>query len=266
MNEQNFNNLGQNQSNNLNEQPASQNPEPTIQTQTVGESVNNSVNTNLNSTPVTNTVSDTISMSNNPQNNPVATPIPGTENNNMPNMGSSIGQDPGGISLGNINNNGFVEPTKVEDIGAVPPKQEKPKTPAQPEKTAPQAQQATKPNITGTPTPYVSIKSLTWEVPDYLSYSDKIKKYLQTAGKSIRLTLSSDLLLATEYAYSNQVKVAIKLKNDGTIQDIQISKSSGSNQINDIVLRTVKDTLNVVKPAPGEIPGNEFNLGLIINF
>ena len=81
MNEQNFNNLGQNQSNNLNEQPASQNPEPTIQTQTVGESVNNSVNTNLNSTPVTNTVSDTISMSNNPQNNPVATPIPGTENN-----------------------------------------------------------------------------------------------------------------------------------------------------------------------------------------
>lgn len=129
MNEQNFNNLGQNQSNNLNEQPASQNPEPTIQTQTVGESVNNSVNTNLNSTPVTNNVSDTISMSNNPQNNPVATPIPGTENNNMPNMGSSIGQDPGGISLGNINNNGFVEPTKVEDIGAVPPKQEKPKRP-----------------------------------------------------------------------------------------------------------------------------------------
>ena len=145
-------------------------------------------------------------------------------------------------------------------------KQEKPKAPVQAEKTAPQTQQATKPNITGTPTPYVSIKSLTWEVPDYLSYSDKVKKYLQTAGKSIRLTLSSDLLLATEYAYSNQVKVAIKLKNDGTIQDIQISKSSGSNQINDIVLRTVKDTLNVVKPAPGEIPGNEFNLGLIINF
>lgn len=163
--------------------------------------------------------------------------------------------------IANTPESGLPQPTPTGNNNTA-----KPKTPAQPEKTAPQAQQATKPNITGTPTPYVSIKSLTWEVPDYLSYSDKIKKYLQTAGKSIRLTLSSDLLLATEYAYSNQVKVAIKLKNDGTIQDIQISKSSGSNQINDIVLRTVKDTLNVVKPAPGEIPGNEFNLGLIINF
>ena len=163
--------------------------------------------------------------------------------------------------IANTPESGLPQPTPTGNNNTA-----KPKTPAQPEKTAPQAQQATKPNITGTPTPYVSIKSLTWEVPDYLSYSDKVKKYLQTAGKSIRLTLSSDLLLATEYAYSNQVKVAIKLKNDGTIQDIQISKSSGSNQINDIVLRTVKDTLNVVKPAPGEIPGNEFNLGLIINF
>ncbi len=116
-----------------------------------------------------------------------------------------------------------------------------------------------------TPLPYVTVRSLTWEVPDYLSYSDKVKKYLQTAGKSIRLTLSSDLLLATEYAYSNQVKVEIKLKNDGSVQDAQITKSSGSNQINDIVLRTVKDTLNVVKPAPGEIPTPDFKLGLIIN-
>ena len=116
-----------------------------------------------------------------------------------------------------------------------------------------------------TPIPYVSVKSLTWEVPDYLSYSDKVKKYLQTAGKSIRLTLSSDLLLATEYAYSNQIKVELKLKSDGTVQDAQITKSSGSTQINDIVLRTVKDTLKVVKPAPGEIPTPDFKLGLIIN-
>lgn len=113
--------------------------------------------------------------------------------------------------------------------------------------------------------PYVSVKSLTWEVPDYLSYSDKVKKYLQTAGKSIKLSLSSDLLLATEYAYSNQVRVELKLKNDGTVENVQITKSSGSNQINDIVLRTVKETLKVVKPAPGEIPTPNFKLGLIIN-
>ncbi len=136
-------------------------------------------------------------------------------------------------------------------------------TEAKPGKTQVQKPQQ-KPS--GTPTPYVTVRSLTWEVPDYLSYSDKVKRYLQTAGKSIRLTLSSDLLLATEYAYSNQVRVEIKLNKDGSIIDAQITKSSGSNQINDIVLRTVKDTLNVVKPAPGEIPTNTYKLGLIINF
>ena len=131
------------------------------------------------------------------------------------------------------------------------------------QKPAAASTQSKKPG--NTPLPYVTVRSLVWEVPDYLSYSDKVKKYLQTAGKSIRLSLSSDLLLATEYAYSNQVKVEIKLKNDGSVQDAQITKSSGSNQINDIVLRTVKDTLNVVKPAPGEIPTPDFKLGLIIN-
>ena len=147
-----------------------------------------------------------------------------------------------------------------------PAQQQKPAKPAQQTKAAPKTPSQTgqqKPS--GTPLPYITVRSVAWEVPDYLSYSDKVKKYLQTAGKSIRLTLSSDLLLTNEYAYSNQVKVELKLKNDGTVQDAQITKSSGSNQINDIVLRTVKDTLKVVKPAPGEIPTPDFKLGLIIN-
>lgn len=113
---------------------------------------------------------------------------------------------------------------------------------------------------------YVTVNKVMWEVPDYLSYSDKMKSYLQTAGKSIKLTLSSDLLLATEYAYSNQVKVDLKLRNDGTVISAQIAKSSGSNQINNIVLQTVKDTLNVIKPAGGEVPTPDFKLGLIIYF
>ena len=140
------------------------------------------------------------------------------------------------------------------------------KTAAKPAKaaSAPAKTEAPK-TITGTPIANATVRSLTWEVPDYLSYSEEIKKYLQTAGKSIRLSLSSDLLLATEYAYSSRIKVAIRLKNDGTVEDAQIVQSSGSNQINDIVLRTVKDTLKVVKPASGEIPTANFKLGLIIN-
>lgn len=111
---------------------------------------------------------------------------------------------------------------------------------------------------------YLSVQKLVWDVPDYLSYSNKMKNYLMTAGKSIKLSLSADLLLATEYAYSNQVKVSMKLSNDGTVQDAKIVSSSGSKQIDDIVLQSVKDTLNVVKPPAGEVKGSNFNLSLII--
>lgn len=156
------------------------------------------------------------------------------------------------------------KPTPAPETSKKPsPKAEKPA--AKQEQAAPASASAQQKKPSATSVPYISVKSLTWEVPDYLSYSDKVKRYLQTAGKSIRLSLSSDLLLATEYAYSNQVKVELKLKNDGTVENIQITKSSGSNQINDIVLRTVNQTMKVVKPAPGEIPTPNFKLGLIIN-
>lgn len=120
--------------------------------------------------------------------------------------------------------------------------------------------------VSGTGSAVTGVTKLSWEVPDYLSYSDNIKKYLQTAGKSIKLSLSSDLLLVTEYAYSNQMKIDLQLSSDGALKDSKIIKSSGSNQIDNIVLQTVKDTLNVIKPATGEVPTPDFRLALIINF
>ena len=148
-------------------------------------------------------------------------------------------------------------------VETIPAAQSEPKNTKE-VKPAASAAKGTKPiNPPGT---YMSVKKLSWEVPDYLSFSNNINKYLQTAGKSIKLSLSSDLLLTNEYAYSNQVKVSMKLSNDGTLKDIQLVKSSGSDQINKIVLQTVKDTLNVIKPATGEVPTPEFKLGLTINF
>ena len=110
----------------------------------------------------------------------------------------------------------------------------------------------------------ITLQKISWEVPDYLSYSDNMRRYLQTAGKSIKLTLSSDLLLTNDYIYSNQVKVSLKLSKDGTIQSAQVTKSSGSNRVDNIVLQTVKNTLNAVKPAQGEVPTPSYNLGIII--
>lgn len=123
----------------------------------------------------------------------------------------------------------------------------------------------TKPKTAPIITPYLEVQKLSWSVPDYLSYSEIFKQYLQTAGKSLKLSLSSDLLLATEYAYSNQISVDISLTKEGTVKEAQIIKSSGSTQIDAIVLRTVKETLNVVKAPAGVIIEDTVNLTLKIS-
>ena len=112
--------------------------------------------------------------------------------------------------------------------------------------------------------PYIEVNKIVWDVPNELSYSSKMQNYLRTAGRSIKLSLSTDLLLATEYAYTNQIKVGLKLDKSGSVRDARILSSSGSTQIDNIVLQSVKDTLNIVKPPVDEISTPEFNLNLII--
>lgn len=112
---------------------------------------------------------------------------------------------------------------------------------------------------------YMTVKGISWQVPDYLSYSDAMRTYLKTAGKSIKISLSSDLLLATEYAYSNQVKINLRITNSGSVQQATVVTSSGSTQIDKIVLQSVKSTLNVVKPPVSVIKTPEFSLTITIN-
>lgn len=121
-------------------------------------------------------------------------------------------------------------------------------------------------NSTPTPQAHMTVNKLVWNVPDALSYNRNVQNYLRTAGKSIKLSLSADLLLATEFAYTNQVKIGLKLSNNGAVKDARIISGSGSTQIDNIVLQSVKDTLNVVKPPSNDINASEFNLNLIIYF
>ncbi len=151
----------------------------------------------------------------------------------------------------------------MPEVQTLPAPQQEPVNVKTDKKEEPAAKAASPINPAGT---LMSVKKLSWQVPDYLSYSQQIQKYLQTAGKSIKLTLSGDLLLVNEFAYSNNVKVDLKLSSDGTLKDSKIVNSSGSKQIDQLVLQTVKETLNVVKPPAGEVPTAEFNLALIINF
>lgn len=105
-------------------------------------------------------------------------------------------------------------------------------------------------------TSYIDVRKVSWEVPDYVSYNANFRQYFQSAGKSLKLSLTSDLLLATDYAYSDQVRVSILFDKDGTFKDSKILLSSGSAQIDNIVLQTVNQTLRVLK-APHSIGNDE---------
>lgn len=113
---------------------------------------------------------------------------------------------------------------------------------------------------------YMSVNRIVWDVPDNLSYNKAFQNFLRTAGKSIKVSLSADLLLANEYAYNNFVKMNLNIGSDGSIKNISFVQQSGSKQIDNIVLQSVKETLNVIKPPVATLNGKDCNLNLIIYF
>lgn len=123
--------------------------------------------------------------------------------------------------------------------------------------SAPQQQKKSLPE-----TSFIEVRKLTWEVPDYISYNQNFKQYFQAAGKSLKLSLTSDLLLATEYIYSDQVRVSITYDKDGTFKNTRILLSSGSSQVDNIVLQTVNQTLKVLKAPPSV--GNDESTTVIL--
>lgn len=111
-------------------------------------------------------------------------------------------------------------------------------------------------------TSFIEIKKLTWEVPDYISYNQQFKQYFQSVGKSLKLSLGSDLLLATDPIYSNQVRVSVTFNKDGSFKNSQIIVSSGSTQIDKIVLQTVNQTLTTLK-APHSVGNDESTTAIL---
>ena len=110
------------------------------------------------------------------------------------------------------------------------------------------------------------ISKLSWEVPENMANNPKIKKYLQIAGRTLKLSLQNDLLVASELPFSNRVMVDLKIAPSGNLISTDFVISSGSKQIDNIVLQSVKDTLKYVRPPLGEIPAPNSNFTLIINF
>jgi len=121
----------------------------------------------------------------------------------------------------------------------------------------------------------LKVTKTSWAVAPYIAADTEFKAFLQTSGRAIQASIKKNLLTVKDNTYSENTKVQIVF-SDGKIADVSISKSSGSKQIDEIVLQSVKDYMNnaqlpklsetsvqAIKNANGN---NSFKLTLSVNF
>ncbi len=114
------------------------------------------------------------------------------------------------------------------------------------------------------PNTYLSVSKIVWDVPEYLTYNDDFSSYLQTLGSTIKLNLSGDLLLISENTVFNKVKVKIGLKESGKKYSAEIAEGCGTQSVDDLVLQSVKNTLNLLKPPVNSLETADEDLYITI--
>jgi hypothetical protein len=111
----------------------------------------------------------------------------------------------------------------------------------------------------------VKISNISWEVGASLASNPIFKNYLMVTGQALKSALSTDLTLANERVINDQIRILIILDTQGNIQDTQIKMGSGSNQVDKLVLQTLKNTLNYTKLPLIQTNKKQIKVGLIVN-
>ena len=109
-----------------------------------------------------------------------------------------------------------------------------------------------------------TINKVSWEVPENLADKTNYKKFLQLVGKNIKLNLQNDLLLSNDTAKNSLIKVDIKFGHNGDIQTLKIAQTSGSTQIDDIIKKSVRETLSYMKPPQSGFGTKTAEITLVI--
>ena len=93
----------------------------------------------------------------------------------------------------------------------------------------------------------ITISNVSWEVSVSLASDPIFKNYLLVTGQAIKMALSKDLLLAKSNAVNNQIKVQLILNLKGDMVDKKIIQSSGSQEIDQLILQTLNNTFRYTK-------------------
>ncbi|OGI21634.1 MAG: hypothetical protein A2287_08735 [Candidatus Melainabacteria bacterium RIFOXYA12_FULL_32_12] len=111
----------------------------------------------------------------------------------------------------------------------------------------------------------VKISNISWEIGLSLANDPILKNYLMVTGQIMKMALSRELLSATESITNNQIKVQVVMDLQGIVQESKIQTSSGSRQVDEIVLQTIKETFNYTKLPTIQTNKRKISAGIIIN-
>lgn len=96
-------------------------------------------------------------------------------------------------------------------------------------------------------TKHVSVKGVNWQCAPELFTNKTFKQYLQQSDKVLKMNLNKNILDANELQNNDSVKIKIELDKKGNLLNTQIEQSSGSTQIDNIVLQSIKETIETQK-------------------
>ena len=112
----------------------------------------------------------------------------------------------------------------------------------------------------------ITITKISWQVSEKLATEPSVKEYLQTAGKNIQMNLQNDLANAADITFNPSIKISFEIAPDNTMKGMQVLESSGSDKIDETVLRSIKNTLKYVSVPKLKDFKSDYFLTIVINF
>lgn len=110
-----------------------------------------------------------------------------------------------------------------------------------------------------------TINKISWEVPENIANKSNYTRFLQLVGKNVKLNLQNDLLLSNDFAKNSVIKLSVRIANNGDVIGMRIVQSSGTQAIDEIIKKSVSETLSYMKPPSYGFMSRPVDVTLVIS-
>ena len=87
------------------------------------------------------------------------------------------------------------------------------------------------------------VTRVSWEVPSVLASESSFQSYFNTTGQAIKDNLSQDLMTISNVITHNMVKLSLIIDEKGEVVESDVTFSTGSQVVDNLVLNTVSNTI-----------------------